>query len=347
MAGAPRGQRATLSCAIAEPTPLTSQARWTVLGLVVGAAFFWVALRSISPAQALNVLRQASWPELVATWLAGVAFMGFKGVRWALLLRPVAHVQTGLLHRVLYMGAAANLVLAHTGEMLRASLLARHTGASASAILATVAVERVFDFAALAVLSALAIAVDPHVSPQLSLAGGLALAIVLAGVLGAYLLLRASPGMVRLGSALLAPLPVRARDWLFDQMRRGRVGLAPLLNPAMAARAGVLSLLQWACVVAAIWASCAAVGSPAPLTGAVATFVLMVIGLTLPSPPAQLGTTQLAFVVGLGLVGVSPGPAVAASLIYTGLMVLPVMLIGAGLGLLNRWPGPAGRQPGE
>ncbi len=326
---------------------MSSQWRWGLGGLAIGAGFFWIALRTISPAETLAVLSQASWPGLLGTWLAGVAFMALKGARWALLLRPVARVETGLLHRVLYAGAAANLLLAHSGEVLRASLLARRTGVSASAILATVAVERVFDFAALALLSALAIAIDPHVSPQLSLAGGLALAIVLAGVLGAYALLRATPGTVRLGNILFAPLPARARTWLFEQLRRGRVGLAPLIDPAMAAHAGVLSLLQWACVVTAIWSSCAALGSHPPLTGALATFVLMVIGLTLPSPPAQLGTTQLAFVVGLGLVGVAPGPAIAASLIYTGLVVLPVILIGGGLGLMTRWPGPAGRRQGE
>jgi hypothetical protein len=322
---------------------LTSQNRWTLAGLVVGAGFLWIALRQISVGQALGVLRGASWPLVLATGVAGAAFMYLKGARWALLLGPVARVETRLLHRVLYVGAAANLGLAHSGEVLRATLLARHAGAGASAVLATIAVERIFDFAALAVLAALAIAIDPHVSPQLSVAGGIALAIVLAGVLSAWLLLRASPAMVRLGSSLLDHLPAAARDWLIDQLRRGRVGLEPLIDPSLAARAGLLSVLQWACIVAAIWTSSAAVGSTPPLTGALAAFVLMVIGLTLPAPPAQLGTTQLAFVVGLGLVGIDPESAVAGSLIYTGLVVLPVMLIGGWLGLLTPWPAAASR----
>lgn len=314
-------------------------------GLAVGGLFLWLALRDLAPGQALAAVRDAGAAGVLATGLAGVGFMLFKALRWSLLLRRVVVPTPRLIHAALYIGSAANLVVAHSGEVLRATLLARRTGASASAVLATVAVERVFDFVALAMISALAVALDPRVSRTLSLASGIAFLVVVAAVVIAWLMLRANPWVVRPMRAVLAHLPVRLADAILAQWRRGRVGLESLVDPAFALRAIGWSLLQWACVVAAIATSGWAVGVSMPLSAAVAVFAMMVIGLLLPAAPAQLGTTQIAFVGGLALVGVPTGPAIAASLIYTGLVVVPVMLAGALIAALTDWQGGSSRGP--
>ena len=89
-----------------------------------------------------------------------------------------------------------------------------------------------------------------------------------------------------------------------------------------------LSALQWGCIVAVIWLSLSAIDQTVPLPAALAVWVLMVIGLTLPSAPAQLGTTQLAYVAGLTLAEIDAATAFAASAIYTCTVNLPIMLVG-------------------
>ena len=69
-------------------------------------------------------------------------------------------------------------------------------------------------------------------------------------------------------------------------------------------------------------------GASVPTGTCVAVFVLAVVGLTLPSAPATLGTTQLAFVAGLALSQVPATTALAASFVYTAFFVVSVMLIG-------------------
>ena len=74
--------------------------------------------------------------------------------------------------------------------------------------------------------------------------------------------------------------------------------------------------------------SLVAVGEGVPQMAAIAVLVLCVAGLTLPSAPGYLGTTQLAFTAGLGAFSVSAEHAFAGSIVYNFLVVVPVFLLG-------------------
>ncbi len=327
------------------------QYRWMAAGLVLGALWLWLALRDAAPGPILAAAGRAEPVWVAATAAAGGVYMALKAWRWALLLRPVAPVPALLVHRAVWAGGAANLVVAHSGELLRAGLVGRGSAASSGAALASIAVERVFDFAALAVLSALAIALDPRVSSRLIGIGAVGLAVVLTGLALVWRLARrrgavAGADMGAGAGAGNGEGPVARRrglpDWLAAQSRGWRDGLLGLISPRTALASLALSLLQWLAIAVAVATSAAAVGLPVSPGAALAVFALMVLGLTLPSAPAQLGTTQLAFQIGLGLVGTAPEPALAASLIYTGWVVLPQLLIGGALALfgLRRPPAP-------
>ena len=90
-----------------------------------------------------------------------------------------------------------------------------------------------------------------------------------------------------------------------------------------------LSILQWSCIIFAIWLCAYSVGYTATVTMAIAVWILMVIGLTLPSSPAQLGTTQLAFTLGLSIAINEVQIPFAASVVYTCCVNIPYMIIGA------------------
>ena len=108
----------------------------------------------------------------------------------------------------------------------------------------------------------------------------------------------------------------------------------------------VLSVLQWSLIVAAIWFSALAAGEAVGLVAATAIFVLIVLGLSLPNSPMQVGTTQLAFTVGFSAGGHSAAPAIAASVVYTLFLILPVMIAG-GIYLLALRRGKVGLPSGE
>lgn len=316
---------------------MQGRTRWTLAGLGIGLAFLWLAIQEAQFAASWEVLKRADPVWALAAFIAGLGFMAQKTQRWALILRPMMEPRFGALHRAVYIGTAANLVVAHTGEVLRASLVARRNGVPASAVLATVAVERILDFAALLVFTGAALVWDPGMSPVLLTAGFLSLGFVLVGVFGVTAFLNPTPVTRRLGAAALRPLPSRLREWVIGQLQRGVAGLGALKKPGVILELLILSMLQWLWIVAAVWASAQAVGIPVAVSSAIAVFVLTVIGLTLPSSPAQLGTTQLAFVVGLELAGTSGAAAFAASLVYTACVVVAMMVLGALCWMTSDW----------
>ncbi|HPU50017.1 MAG TPA: lysylphosphatidylglycerol synthase transmembrane domain-containing protein [Burkholderiaceae bacterium] len=320
---------------------MQSPTRWSLVGLSVGLAFLWFAMRNANLDAAWQVLRDLHLGWTKAVFAGALLFMLIKSLRWAIVLRPVLRAPLGLISRTVYVGTAANLIVPHSGEVLRASLLARKESVAASAVLATIAIERMLDFVALVVLTAVALLIDPRVSPVLWSAGALSLAFVLLGLAVVTMLMRPRPIFRRWGQSALRLLPSRLRRWVAHQVTRGVAGLGSLSDPIAVLKLLALSVLQWACIVAAIWACARAVGITIPLSGAIAVFVLTVIGLTLPSSPAQLGTIQLAFVAGLELVDADPANAFAASVVYTLFVNVAMMVIGGICWFASDWVRPA------
>jgi uncharacterized membrane protein YbhN (UPF0104 family) len=321
---------------------------WTLAGSALGALWLWLALRNVEVTPAFAAIREAHSGWLIVTAACGLGFMVTKGQRWLPLVARAATVSAGLAHRAVWAGSALNLLLAHAGELLRAGLVARSTGAPAAAVLATIAVERIFDFAALAMLCALALLLDARVSASLGVAAFAALGLVALGMLGMRWLtgspsqaapdaIARPPDIEARPTSPISAVTARARAvaWVRNERQRARAGLQGLAEPGLMLRTLVLSLLQWGWIVGAIAASGAAVGAPPPPAGALAVFALMIVGLTLPAAPAQVGTTQLAYVAGFALVGL-PGPqALAASLVYTGCVVLPQLIAGGVLAIAS------------
>ncbi len=322
---------------------MQTRTRWTIVGLVVGAAFLGLAVHQADFAASWDVLRTAHIGWAKAVLACGLLFMVIKALRWSIVLRPLSQCPQGFLLRTVFVGTAANLVVPHSGEVLRATLLARRQSLAPSAVLATIAIERILDFIALVILTAVALLIDPRVSPLLWSAGLISLALVVAGLLVVHAFMRPTERSRRWGALLIGLLPQRPGRWIESQIRRGVAGLASLGHPGTVIALVLMSLLQWSCIVGSILASALAVGAQIPVSGAIAVFVLTVIGLTLPSSPAQLGTTQLAFVAGMELVGSDPARAFAASLVYTGFVDVTMMVVGLLLWLRLDWSASARR----
>lgn len=342
--------RPALAVTIAHPGPDARPRRarlaLRVTSILLGLLFLWLAASRADLGAAIRAVSHAGLADSVVVVLTAMAFMALKSLRWWLILRPIARVQFGALHRLVYIGTAANIVIPHSGELIRSTQLARQhpDPLFSGTVLGTVAVERLLDFAALALLAALAVIVDPRASTWLWTAGLVSLGLVLFGVGLIAALLDPDTPLKRIGRWATRWLSERAAQRLHHHIYRGLEGLDTLRTPRRLLTALVLSLAQWSMVVLAVWASCRAMDVGISMTAAISVFVLSVIGLTLPSAPGQVGTTQLAFVAGLNLSdGGDPSLALAASIIYNVWFVIATMMIGGVLWLSRPRPPKAPR----
>lgn len=309
---------------------------WTVLGTCLGLVLLYVSTRKVDGETLLATLQSADLRWAFALVVVIVGFTLLKAWRWKLLLRPIVDVRFGSLHSAIYVGLAVNYLIAHVGEFLRATVIARGSRVSNSAVFATVVVERALDFLAFLIVITALYMFASDLPEYVATAGVITGGIVVIAIVGLYSFLHPPDWLVRLLEAISRPLTVDMRTWCARQIRLFRRGLVALRDIRIMIAVFVISVLQWLLIVAAIWVSTLAVGESVSIVALVATFVLILVGLTLPNSPMQIGTTQLAFTIGLSTGGIMATSAIAASLVYTMFLIIPVMVIGGMCLLRNR-----------
>jgi hypothetical protein len=307
--------------------------RWSrvaaaLIGLGVGGAFLAYAFRGTPPAVVLAVLGAGHWglPSLIV--LAGTAlFVYAKTARWRLLLGGAPALPLAPLAPPVLAGLALNACVPHAGEFVRAFALQRRYGRAASGVLSSIVAERVFDLFGVLLLGSLALSAA-RVSAELAAAFRL-LGVVAALLALAVLAALGAPRRLRgLAGRLAAPLPARARDWALRQVDGALAGLEPVRSPSTALRVLAWSVLQWLAVALAVHGCAAVVGFAPGAAAAMLVVVGIVVAFLLPNAPGYAGAVQLAFLVTLQPIGIAAELALAASVVYQLLMVLPLVVVG-------------------
>ncbi len=132
---------------------------------------------------------------------------------------------------------------------------------------------------------------------------------------------------------LLARLPVwleRGRDKLLALLTLGVQGLYSLRNPKLLLVMFAVTLFHWSLNGMMLYLATISFAPDQPIPILAAFFMLGVcaLGVTLPSAPGYVGTTQICFRVALTPFGVSKEVALAGSLYALFLGIIPVTLAG-------------------
>lgn len=305
------------------------QFKWTALGIVIGLIFLWLSLRGIDIPSIVESLTTVKLLPAMMALVAGMLFMLIKAWRWSVILGPVVQAELPLLHSAVYIGTAANLIIVHSGEVLRAALVGRRSRVASSAVLASVGIERIFDFMVVVTMFGVLLLMESQLSEYVAVAGFMAMFMVVAGLIAIVSLLVPSKPRRHFKLLIIHFLPEKLSEMIRSQFKRGRIGFSALGSPSIIIKTFLLSILQWSCIIGAIWLSAASVGYTATLPMVTTVWILMVVGLTLPSSPAQLGTIQLAFTLGFSFTLHETQVPFAASVVYTCCVNIPYMIIGA------------------
>lgn len=316
-----------------------------ILGCLIGAVFLYIAFRNVDFSQMAEAFGRANYWYLLVVMVVIFFSHYLRVLRWRVLLDPIKRVDIGSLFTSLIIGYMANVVTpAHLGEILRAYVLGKKRGVSASSALATIVVERILDIFALLAIMVLAILVYPF--PGWVKHAGY---IMLAGTLALFLfliLLKTSYSRVRGPlDVLIRPLPAHVREKLWELLERFVAGIVPLRSRADYGIVVVLSILIWACYGLIFHLSLQAFDFyhlyQLPWLTSLILLVITTIGVVVPSSPGYVGTYHYLCQISLALFGVPGGPALSFAAAVHAVSFIPVLIAGLilsyyeGLGFLK------------
>ncbi len=306
-----------------------TNARVLVIGILISLLAFYFALRNIDFPQLLDSILSAKPVWMVLVLLFYISNFWLKAIRWSDLLEPVHKVTAKDAYPVMMTGFFANNILpAHLGELVRMYIGSRIFLVSKTEVLATLVLERILDFSAVALIFGGVLVTGGSVSNRLVYAGYVLIALTFLAFILLYVSLRHEPAITRFIKRRVRPFPVRVGERMVSTFTLLMTAMYSMKSTRLAIRVAVLSLLQWALVGLAIYAALLSVDVEVGIAAAAVTLVATVLATTLPSAPGFFGTVQLAFVLALLPYGISESDALAGSVIFHMISYFFVMISG-------------------
>jgi len=304
------------------------------VGIAISAVFLYFAFRG----QDFGEIRD-SLGRVELWWLAPALVMYFAGVwiraiRWSILLRPLTPgVTSRSLFPTVIVGYMANNVLPlRTGELVRSYLVRQQYGVRKTSVLATIAVERIFDGFTMLGFMLVATAFVSFTS-QLQHLALIAFIIFTVLLMGLFLLTLGGDLIDRLLQLILGPLPTRVADSVQRMSESFLGGLGVFRNRGDLLRVASYSLLAWLCEASMYYLvargfndvirEAMGVGATLMTTG-VANMATLI-----PSSPGYIG--QFEFGVRLvlnGALGVPEAQALAYAILVHAALYFPITLWG-------------------
>lgn len=271
-------------------------------------------------------IRGASIALLLLAAAVNLVSLALKGMRWWIFLRPVGADSLWLAMRATFAGAGLNNILvANGGEAARVIFVARSAHIASARVLATFALERLFELVGYVVMLALAVLFLslPHEIARVRPFALLALLLVL-GLL-VYL--------VRHPERADVPLVVEG-GWFARAKAYGNRFVRTLTSISTGRRfsaALLLSVAVWALQVATYHLTAMAAHFPITLVGTIAALIAVNLGFALRATPGNVGLFQVLYAVTATAFGLDKEQAIAVAFLIQTQQILPVTALGVGL----------------
>ncbi len=306
-----------------------------IVGLSVGLLALF--LRGATLSVVWTEMKDADPWLITLSGAVTLAGMVLRALRWQYLLAPIGTAHFTAAFRTTTIGFAASAILpARAGEVIRPYLLARQEGLSATAVFATVIIERLLDaVTCVFLLASFVIFFDPGMDRAdsklywLVEMGGLIVGSLAVVVLGLMFLAARDPQAVgRWAYKLEHVLPGKFTHALSVGLLRFAEGLAVVRTPRRLLLALALSLPLWLSIALGIWAVTEAFGIDMPFPGSFLLIALLVVGVSVPTP-GGVGGFEAAVQIGLtSFYAVPNDRAVGAALVLHIVSLLPVVALG-------------------
>jgi hypothetical protein len=297
----------------------------TLIGIAVSALLLFLAARNVRLGEILPLLRQANFFYLALAGLCAVVAVWLRAWRWRFLIPNSERMRTANLFSATMIGFMGNNLLPlRIGDLARAYIAAKKEKVSASAMLATVVIERLLDvFAILIMLSVIFF----HLPLPRWIANGFLIMLAL-GALAWIALLSMNRLSTVIDGWISRLIPERLQGRVRDFVEAFFAGLAAMRSKKNLTIATLLSIPIWTTYALGTYATLKACAIDVPFAASWVVLAFVGIGVSLPSAPGFVGTFQFFTVAALALFSVDQQTAFGFSLLHHLAQYIPVTLFG-------------------
>lgn len=271
----------------------------------------WAAIRGASPGL------------LILAALVNLLSLALKGGRWWIFLRSIGVRSMWLAMRATFAGASLNnLLVAQGGEAARVVFVARAAHVPSERVLATLALERLFELVGYVVLLALA-ATFLQLPPSIERVRPVAM-VALVLMLGLLVYLVRHPEKAELppvtGASLLARAKIYGRNFLRTLTSISSTG------PFVAAM--LVSVGAWFLQLATYYLTARAAKFDLSLVGTIAAMLAVNLGFAVRATPGNVGVFQMMYAVTAATFGMDRDQATGVAFLIQAVQILPVTVLG-------------------
>jgi uncharacterized protein (TIRG00374 family) len=272
-------------------------------------------------------MKSASLPMLLAASLVNIASIVVKGIRWWIFLRPIGVTSPWLALRATFAGAGLNNVLvANGGEAARVVFVSRSAHVPSARVVATLALERLFELVGYVVMLALA-ATFLDLPPSIERVKPFAIAaLVLMIALLVWLVRRPDAGEMVEGAAAVGWKNRLRAQWAHFAHTIATVSSGPRFLAAL-----LLSVAAWALQVATYQMTARAAHFPMTTVATIAALLLVNLGFLFRFTPGNVGLFQAAYAAAAVAFGLDKEQAIAVAFLIQAQQILPVTAMGVAL----------------
>jgi len=195
-------------------------------------------------------------------------------------------------------------------------------------VLATLVLERIFDFLSVVLLLNLAFWIGVNRPPNLENIGYVVGALSVIMLALTLIFVYKTKNFVAFFRKITTSFPDGLRSWLLRQIEAGAEGLNAIKRTDLLPGVIATSIAQWIFIGMSQYLALLAVGIRVPFTASFVILSFTVIGLALPAGPGFFGTVEYCFILALAPYGVAASQAFPAAIFYHLLNYISATLVG-------------------
>ncbi|MBL8206474.1 MAG: flippase-like domain-containing protein [Blastocatellia bacterium] len=276
--------------------------------------------------------RGIDWATVGAYWkaanvwllLLGALFINLtmlvRAVRWATFLQPITRVNLGDALAATVIGFGCIFIAGRAGDVVRPLLLSLRTRIKASATIATILIERIYDMTAVAVMFAvnlLLIELPASKADDLQQMRSVGLLMLVGLGLGITLLVilrLRTQWLIQVLGKMFRWLPRRLLDFMIGLLTHLADGLSVLLNARELLKTITQTAIVWGLIAIAYWFVVQAFGIRFSLSQAIFVLGAGLVGSLIPTPGGSAGAFHAAAQKGLVFLDVETNLAAATAI---------------------------------